>query len=240
MNASLPFVGRAKEANQLRRWHARRKHVLILGPAGIGKTALVTCLKEKLDLLICPQSEHLGAICESLEPQVGLDAGGLRLLQRKQRLRQALAEAGRIVVFDRVGWTTPKLSSFLEAVMQRVPIWICARSEHSWDIGHFWLQLGRFERLELRPFDLAATREFVKAAVRTGLVAGEALGVVRWLHYRSNGNPLVLRDLLEELAAREYDLSNPHALRRLELDRRIHEMFPLEVTFENHIPSRHD
>jgi hypothetical protein len=50
----------------------------------------------------------------------------------------------------------------------------------------------------------------------------------------------VLRDLLEELAAREYDLSNPHALRRLELDRRIHEMFPLEVTFENHIPSRHD
>jgi hypothetical protein len=234
MNASLPFVGRAKEANQLRRWHARRKHVLILGPAGIGKTALVTCLKEKLDLLICPQSEHLGAICESLEPQVGLDAGGLRLLQRKQRLRQALAEAGRIVVFDRVGWTTPKLSSFLEAVMQRVPIWICARSEHSWDIGHFWPLLVRFEKLEVHPFHPAETREVVKAAVRIGLVPADALGIVGWLHYRSNGNPLVLHEFLEELASREYDLSNLHALRRLGLDRRIHEMFRSGTAFDGH------
>jgi len=237
---ALPFVGRSKEAAQLRRLHAQRKHVLILGPEGIGKTALVACSKEKLDLLICQQSEHLGLICGSLEPQVGLEASGLRLLQRKQRLRQALAEAGKTVVFDGMGWTTPKLSSFLEAVMERVPIWICTRSEHSWDIGHFWPLLVRFEKLEVHPFHPAETREVVKAAVRIGLVPADVLGIVGWLHYRSRGNPLVLRAFLEELASREYDLSNLHALRRLELDRRIHDMFRLGTAFEGHTPSQHE
>ena len=35
-----------------------------------------------------------------------------------------------------------------------------------------------------------------------------------------------LRELLEELATGRYDLSSPEALRRLDLDRRIHEVFP--------------
>src|SRR5208282_5161999 len=144
----LPFVCRKKEASRLQRLHAQRKHALVLGPAGVGKTALVNHLKVKLDLLVCPQSEHFGSICESLETQLGLAAGDLKLPQRKQRLRRALAEAGRTVVFDGVNWTTPKLSSFLELAMERVPIWICTRSEHSWDIGHFGTWLVRFGKIE--------------------------------------------------------------------------------------------
>ena len=124
--------------------------------------------------------------------------------------------------------------------MERVPIWICTRSEHSRDIGHFWPLLVRFEKLEVHPFHPAETREVVKAAVRIGLVPADVLGIVGWLHYRSRGNPLVLRAFLEELASREYDLSNLHALRRLELDRRIHDMFRLGTAFEGHTPSQHE
>ena len=36
----------------------------------------------------------------------------------------------------------------------------------------------------------------------------------------------MLRELFEELAAGKYDLNNPLALRRLDLDRRIHEVLP--------------
>jgi len=223
---TLPFVGRRKEAAQLERLYAQRKHALILGPVGVGKTALVTFLKGKRDLLVCPHSEHLGPICESLEAQLGLEAGDFKLLQRKQRLRRALVDARRTVVFDGVGWITPKLSSFLEGIMERVPMWICARSEHPWDIGHFWTFLVRFERIELRFFRPAETRAFVAAAVGSGLIPREALDIVEWLHQRSSGSPLVLRELFEELAAHHYDLSNPHALRLLDLDRRIHEVFP--------------
>ncbi len=225
----LPFVCRKKEVSRLQRLHAQRKHALVLGPAGAGKTALVNHLKEKLDLLVCPQSEHFGFICESLETQLGLVVGDLKLAQRKQRLRQALADAGRTVVFDGVNWTTPKLSSFLELAMERAPIWICTRSEHSWDIGHFWTWLVRFEKIELQAFQPAETRELVMTAIQARQIPREAMNIVEWLHHRSHGSPLILRELFEELAAHSYDLSNTHALRRLDLDRRIHEIFPIRT-----------
>jgi len=223
----LPFVGRQKESARLEHLHAQRKHALVLGPAGVGKTSLVNCLKDELGLLVSPQSEHLVAMCESLEAGLGLDVTGLKLPQRKHRLLRALVAAKRTVVFDGVGWTTPKLSSFLEGVMERAPVWICTRSEHSWDIGHFWTWLVRFEKVELQPFHPAETRALVSATVEAGLIPREAVKIAEWLHHRSNGSPRVLRELFEELAAHEYDLSNPIALRRLNLDRQIHEVFPL-------------
>jgi predicted ATPase len=234
MSLALPFACRKKEVSRLQRLHAQRKHALVLGPAGVGKTALVNHLKEKLGLLICPQSEHFGSICESLETQLGFAADDLKLPQRKKRLMRVLAEARRTVAFDGVTWTTPKLSSFLEGVMERVPIWICARSEHSWDIGHFWTLLIRFEKIELHPLRPAETRELVIAAIEAGQIPPETLNIAAWLHYRSNGIPLILRELFEELAADTYDLGNPHALRRLDLDRRIHEIFPAATVTESH------
>jgi len=227
LKLALPFVGRHKAAARLEHFHAQQKHALVLGPAGVGKSSLVNWLKDKLGLLVSPQSERLASICESLETGLGLEVGGLKLPQRKQRLLRALAGAKRTVVFDGIGWTTPKLSSFLEGVMERAPVWVCARSERSWDIGHFWTWLVRFERVELPPFHPAETRALVLATVEAGLIPREALTIVAWLHHRSNGSPLVLRELFAELAARDYDLNSQTALRRLNLDRRIHEVFPM-------------
>jgi len=233
MSLQLPFVGRGKEVERLKHLHAQRKHVLILGPAGVGKSTLVAHLRRRLRLLWCSHSEHLGEICDSLEGELGLSAADLKLIQRKPRLRQALAEAGKTVVFDDLAWTTPKLSSFLESVMERVPVWLCARSEHSWDIGHFWTLLVRFEPVEVPPFRLAQTQSLVEAAVRHGLIPPDALNIVEWLHRRSAGLPLVLRELLEELASGKHDLSNPHGLRLLDLDRRIHGLFPQDTQPQN-------
>lgn len=224
---ALPFVGREKETARLRRLHAQRRHVLILGPAGVGKSALLAHLRGQLPLLFCPHSEHLGEICDRLEGELGLGVAGLKLVQRKQRLRQVLAEAGKTVVFDGLGWTTPKLSSFLERVMERVPVWLCARSEHPWDIGHFWTLLVRFERMGLHPFHRAETQSLVQAAVRAGLVPSDGLKIVAWLHQRSAGLALVLGELLAELASGKYEISNPRDRQLLDLDRRIHEVFPI-------------
>lgn len=129
-------------------------------------------------------------------------------------------------MFDEVSWTTPKLSSFIESVTERAPVWICAHSEHPWDIGHIWPLLARFARVEVRPFHLSETQALVKAAIAANRIPAAALEIVEWLHRRSTGRPLVLRELFEELATCKYDLTNPLALRRLDLDRRIHEVFP--------------
>jgi len=220
----LPFVARDSEIARLCELHAQRKHVLIIGPAGVGKSALVGRVCRQLSLLVSARSAHLGEICDGLEPALALDPAGLKLLERKKRLRETLAAAGRTVVFDGAGWVTPKLSSFFGGVAERGPVWICARSEHPWDIGHFWPLLARFARVEVRPFHQSETQALVEAVVQTGGIPPGALEIVGWLQRRSAGNPLVLRELLAELATGKYDLTSPPALRRLDLDRRIHEM----------------
>jgi hypothetical protein len=229
MNIVLPFVGRAKEIALLQRLHAQRKHVLILGAEGIGKSALVRHLRPSLHLRVCPASERLSEICEALEREFGLDAGELHLIARKNRVLKSLKGARRAVVFDGASWTTPKLASFIENASERAPVWLCVRSERPWDIGRIWPLLVRFEHVELKPFHPGESLLLVEAAVRGGKVPADTLNIVEWLHRHAGGNPKILSKLLEEIARGQYDLSNPLALQRLNLDRRIHEIFPLAM-----------
>ncbi len=224
---ALPFVARTKEAAQLRRLHAQRRHVLILGAAGAGKSALVAHLRKSLRLRICPSSERLSEICDALERELGLESGELHLIQRKNRLLDSLKETKHAVVFDGASWTTPKLGSFIESVSGRVPVWLCVRSEHPWDVGRIWPLLVRFEHVELKPFQAGETQEMVEAAVHTNAVPKGTLKIVGWLHRRSAGNPNILCELLTEIARGHYDLGHQHGLRLLDLDRHIHEMFPV-------------
>ncbi|HEY1791211.1 MAG TPA: hypothetical protein VGJ73_23895 [Verrucomicrobiae bacterium] len=66
-----------------------------------------------------------------------------------------------------------------------------------------------------------------------GIIPGDAVNIADWLHHRSNGNPAILSEFVEQLRRNSYDLSSPHALRRLDLDRRISETFSFPKTFEN-------
>ena len=221
MNLLLPFVGRKKETAQLQRLHAQRKHALILGPAGVGKSALVAHLRKRQPLVLCSQSETLGRICEHLETELNLPAPHLPVVRRKNRLIKTLGESRETVVFDGLVWTTPKVSSFLESVMEHMPVWICARSELAQDIGHFWPLLARFEKIELPPLRFSETNMLLTAAIESGLIPPPVKPFVRQLHRLSGGLPLALVELLEQFTARPYNLSRRAGLRLLELDRRI-------------------
>ncbi len=229
MNIALPFVGREKEIARLRQLRKERRHVLILGAAGIGKSALVAHLRASLGLRVCPASERLSEICDALERELGLDAGELHLIARKNRLLKLLKGTQRAVVFDGASWTTPKLGAFIENVSLCVPVWLCVRSEHPWDVGRIWPLLVRFEHVELKPFHPKETETLVAAAVREKVVPEETFEIVDWLYHRAAGSPKILCELLTEIAHGHYDLSNSHALRLLDLDRRIHEIFPLKT-----------
>ncbi len=174
-----------------------------------------------LPLVVSPQSDRLSNICDALEGQLGLEAGDQHLPQRKHRLLRVVAAAGKAVVFDGVSWTTPKLSSFIEGVSQRVPVWIVTRSEHAWDIGHIWLLLCRFAHVEIRPFHLADTQEVIEQLVKAGRLPVAALAAAQALHRLSAGVPRLLRELLDGVATGSYDLRNRSSLKLLDLDRRI-------------------
>ena len=220
----IPFTGRGKELSRLKQLHAQRRHVLILGPAGVGKSALIRQSRELPGLCVCPNSERLSEICEALEREFQLEPGGLHLLRRKNRLLDKLKGTHRTVVFDGVVWTTPKLAGFIENVSTRVPVWICARSEHPWDIGHIWPLLARFEKIEIKPFHPAETRALIASAVALGIVPLRTADAVDRLHRLGAGNPRVLCDLLNQLAGGRYDPRKKFDLRLLDLDRRIQQL----------------
>ena len=227
MTLSVPFVGRKNQSVQLRRLYGQRRHVLIVGPAGVGKTTLIGELRGTLPFLVCARSDTLGSICGNLETALNAPAPHLPLVHRKNRLLEMLAERGPTVVFDGVGWVTPKVSSFFEHVMEFAPVWICARSELAPDIGHFWPLLARFERVELPPFHLSESRALLAVVVESGRIPASAMGFAPRLHQLAGGLPRLLRELLEQLAAGHYDLSHRAGLRLLELDCRIKVLPPL-------------
>lgn len=227
MNTKFSFVGREKEIARLRQLYKERRHVLILGSEGIGKSALVRQLRGSFDLRVCPASERLSEICESLDHAFGLDGNDLDLVKRKNRLLKSLKEVKRVVVvFDGASWTTPKLGAFIENVSMCAPVWLCVRSEHPWDVGHIWPLLVRFEHIELKPFHPSESQLLVEAAIRNGKVPENTLNIIDWLHRKSAGNPGILCELLTEIAHGHYDLNSPQGLQLIDLDRRIHKIFP--------------
>jgi stage III sporulation protein SpoIIIAA len=69
---------------QLRTIYLERKNVLLVGPAGIGKTALLQEIRQALPLQICEETSSLGRICDRLEYQLGWGSARLSIIERKK------------------------------------------------------------------------------------------------------------------------------------------------------------
>jgi hypothetical protein len=224
MNKSCVFLGRRWEIAELLTLHAFGKHVLIVGPAGIGKTALLREVRQYCPLLVCEETSSLRRICDALERKLGWAHHKLNLIERKNRLLRCLLRRGEPIAFDHVLRTTPRIARFIAHLGEQIPIWIACRSDKPHDIGHIWPELYKFTRIELSPLTKIETRALVAEAVAQGNIQEDALEHVNELHQMSGGNPRILEELLVELGARKYKIGSSSGLNLLNLDRRIHEV----------------
>jgi hypothetical protein len=86
MNKSFAFFGRERELDELRTLYTLRKHVLIVGPAGYGKTAVLREVRPQCPLLVCEETSSLRRVCDSAERQLGWSHHKLDVIERKNRL----------------------------------------------------------------------------------------------------------------------------------------------------------
>jgi hypothetical protein len=221
---SKPFSGRRTELDQLRSLHARGKHVLIIGPGGVGKTALLQHVGRYAPLLICEQSSSLRPICDSLERQLGWGHSELNVIERKNRLLDHLRHRDEPIAFDHVARPAPRVARFMAHLIEHIPTWIVCHSDQPKDLGHLWQHVYNFTRVQIAPLSAAETRALIQAAVSGGNVQPDARQHADKLHRMSGGNPRILEQLLTELAIREYKIDNSLGLHLLDLDRRIHEI----------------
>jgi hypothetical protein len=222
MSNSALFVGRGKLVSQLNQLYRERKHVLITGPTGSGKTELLRQACRHLQFLLCEESVHLTGICDALERQFGLTNGGRKVVERKNRLLACASRRSEPIAFDQVAKATPRITRFIGQLSERVPVWIVCRSQYAQEIGHLWELLYKFTQIELAPLTAAETRVLLEAAVASKRVQSDVLSYVTQLHHLCRGNPGTLEELLVELAARHYRVNDSTGRQLLELDREIH------------------
>jgi hypothetical protein len=224
MNGRFTFLPGKREIAELLTLHALGKHVLIVGAAGIGKTALLREISHHCTLLISEETASLGRICDSLERQLGWAPHNLKLIERKNRLLDYLIRRGEPVVFDNLSQTAPRVAHFIAHLGEKIPIWIACRSDQRQEIGHIWPELYKFSRVEMSPLTQLETRALVAEAVAQGNIQEDAREHVSELHEMSEGNPRILHQLLIKLAERKYEIGSSFGLNLLNLDRRIHEV----------------
>jgi hypothetical protein len=229
MNANRAFVGRQKELEQLRRSYAERSHVLIVGVAGLGKTALLREAARCFSILLCEETSSLGRICESLERQLGWTHRRMNVVERKNRLLPYLARRGELIAFDSMALTPPRVARFIACLAECIPVWIACRSDQPKQIGAVWQYLYQFERIELGPFSPKETAALLQSAISTDQLPQLSRNHISQLHGLSKGNPRVLEELVVELASREYRLDCSFDRKLLDLDRRIHNLVSLAV-----------
>jgi len=223
MNHSLAFAGHERGISHLRDLYSARKCVLLVGPAGIGKTALLQHMRQQLPMLLCEETSSLRRICDGLERQLGWTHYKMNVIERKNRLLQYLARRGEPVALDHLALTPPRVARFIAGLSEGVPVWVACRSDAPHEIGRVWEYLYKFVRVEVHPLTRQEAKLLVEHAVAIGSIQPEAKAHANHLCRLSKGNPRILERLLIELAGRKYKMNKPFGWHLLDIDRRIHE-----------------
>ncbi len=203
-----------------------RQNVLILGPIGIGKTALVRSATRDLPKVIwvssvAPLKAALQEIVQGLLKAGQLDAGQAAGLLRLPgpALSRSLAGPVRdcILVLDRLDQVTPSMAPALESITAEcVTVGLVTEIPSSSKLTRFWWRFQK--KITLQPLSPEDSKQLFWSRLpeQTGL---NRKAWDRVIPAKSSGNPMAVLALAEQAqtAPSPSDLQHPAGRREVDL-----------------------
>ncbi len=222
----MNLIGRDRELALVREHLRMRRNLVVFGKEGVGKTALVCeAIHGVAGVLYCADSTTLKTACESLLGQLKLTVPEADNVVRKRAILKATKSKQRCFVFDRVGWVSPKLLSFLESVHETHSVILVTRSIAWSEMGHLKMLLWDFDKCELAPLSQAMMLKLLRTQIKQlNLRVPDPEQFEADMLRIAGHNLHVLIQLCQNAANGKYVLGKHLSTQLLDLDRRIKEL----------------
>jgi len=227
------LIGREKECITISGFINQRKSILIFGPEGVGKTAVINKVLSGFSALNKLYSASSKTLKESLLNFMLCDTFDKKTIQKadilalKKLFYGILAKKSpEYIIFDHIENVESKFYSFLVYLMEvKIPIIVLSRGLEKKDIGHLRMSSFNFEKVEISNFDKLAADILIGHFINEfGINITKTDEFKKQIFHFSKGNPKVIKGLCFLARDVKYQKSNGLDVKLMDLDRRINEV----------------
>jgi hypothetical protein len=224
------LIGREKECADITDLMSRKKHVIIFGAEGVGKTAIIDkLLSENQNSSRFLYSKESKTLKEALINIISFNTGADRHIKEKNILSlrkmfyPLLDKEPQYIIFDHIEYVDPKYYLFLEYLIERkLPLMIAGQGTDKKSIGYLRMLLFNFKKVEICALSRMKTDEMVNYYIgRFDIKVVQMDTFKKDVFHFSNGNPGIVKKICSMAVDAKYQKKGFIDVMLINLDRRI-------------------
>jgi predicted ATPase len=231
--AAGTLIGREQEYRLLEQLMQQKKNILLTGEEGVGKSAVVENVLAGCSMKNVLYSRRSATLKETMVNMIesvrgGKDLARKNILSLKKICYQLLNENPEYAVLDQIEWVESKFYGFLiYLIEQKLPFVIVTRKPDKKHIGHLWMGVSDFVKLEIKNLDLTKSGQLIDHYASTlDLKIDAPADFKKDVFKVSQGNPKVISQLCHLAKEEKYRAKGYVDVKLMDLDRRIGSVTP--------------